>query len=89
MSAEYWVMRVVLHHGRQTQLNLFAGVDATGKLLVCKPSDGFVLLPDYAIAEPVEVYDVELEAHIARDLMASEHPAEDFRVILNSDVPLA
>lgn len=82
---EYWVMRVVLRQGRAAQLDLFSGVDATGTLRFAKPSDGFVMLPDNSIAEPVEVFDVEERAHEHREALRAKHPADDFRVIMNGD----
>lgn len=78
-------MRIVLHQGRILQLDLFSGVNATGQLATAKPSAGFVMLPDNSIAEPVEVFDDELQAHAHREVMRKRHPGEDFRVILNSD----
>lgn len=89
---EYWVVRVVLHQGRRSasQMDLFAGVDSAGRVQYAKPSDGFVMLPDNTIAEPVEVFDgvgAEEAAHRRREVLRTQHPAEDFRVILNGDMP--
>jgi hypothetical protein len=84
---EFWVMRVVLHRGHHAalQTDLLSGVAATGEVCSVNASDGFVLLPDAAIAEPIEVFDDEHAAHLHREIMRAKHPGEDFRVILNSD----
>lgn len=88
---EYWVMRVVLHRGARCagQMDLLSGISTAGHIAYARPSDGFVLLGDACIAEPVEVFEDEESAHRHRDELRAKHPVEDFRVIMNGDMPNA
>lgn len=84
---EFWVMRVMLYQGRPVQLSLDSmtpGAYVATQALVNTGS--LALLPDGSIAEPVEVFDVELEAHAHRERLRRQYPGEDFRVVLNADV---
>lgn len=83
VKPEYWVMRVMLHRGRKLQLDLLTDTSrATVQAAIDRGA--LALLPDDSIAEPVEVFDDELQAHAHREALRKKHPAEDFRVILNS-----
>lgn len=79
-------MRVMLHQGRQpVQLSMMTpGAYVATQALIADGS--LALLPDGSICEPVEVFDLEADAHAHRAQLAAKHPAEDFRVILNADV---
>lgn len=84
---EYWVMRVMLHQGRKVQLDLLTETSrATVQVEIDRGA--LALLPDGSIAEPVEVFSDELDAHAHREALRKKHPDEDFRVILNSSVPV-
>lgn len=87
MNVEYWVMRVILHHGRKVQLDLLQPTERA-EVTARLDNGALVMMPDASIAEPVEVFSDELEAHAHREAMRKKHPAEDFRVILNGDVPV-
>jgi hypothetical protein len=70
---EYWVMRVVLHHGRPRTMALVN-------------RGTYAQLPDGSIAEPVEQCSTEHAAHEARERLKRDNPREDYRVIINADV---
>jgi hypothetical protein len=85
-------MRVLLHErgtrfGRPVQLSLAhmspGALVATAALV---NTGDLALLPDGSIAEPVEVFDREVDAHAHREKLMRDCPGQDFRVILNSDV---
>lgn len=80
-------MRVLMHRGRAVQLELLSE-SSRAQITTSVESGRLALLPDNSIAEPVEVFDDETEAHLHREAMRKKHPHEDFRVVLNSDVPL-
>ena len=48
-------------------------------------SGQLALLPDDSIAEPVEVFTRELDAHAHREKLMRDNPGSDYRVILNAD----
>lgn len=83
MKPEYWVMRVMLHQGRKVQLELMT---ATSRATIQVQLDrgALAMLPDNSIAEPVEVFDDEVDAHAYRETLRRKHPDEDFRVILST-----
>lgn len=83
-APEYWVMRVMLHQGRQVQLNLLTPT-SRASVQVAIDKGALALLPDNSIAEPVEVFAAEIDAHAYREALRKKHPNEDFRVILNAD----
>jgi hypothetical protein len=77
---EYWVMRVVLHHGRpRTPLAEIATMALVNR-------GTYAQLPDGSIAEPVEQCSTEHAAHEARERLKRDNPREDYRVIINADV---
>lgn len=80
-------MRVLLHQGRKVQLDLLTPT-SRADVQVNIDNGKLAVLPDGSIAEPVEVFDEELPAHSHREKLRAKHPGEDFRVILNGDVPL-
>ncbi len=86
VKPEFWVMRVLLHQGRQpVQLDMMTpGAYLATQALIAAGS--LAMLPDGSICEPVEVFEIEHDAHAYRAKLAGEHPGEDFRVILNADV---
>jgi len=77
----YWVVRVLLHQGRRVQLDLLT---SASRASIQNEVDvgGYTMLADNSIAEPVEVFASEEEAHLHREVMRKRHPAEDFRVLL-------
>lgn len=81
-STEFWVMRVLLHQGRKVQLDLLTDT-SRASVQVALDRGALALLPDGSIAEPVEVFSDELEAHAYREALRKKHPSEDFRVIMN------
>lgn len=90
---EFWVMRVVLHKGRQpAQLSMMTpgaylatmGLVATGDLVLIPGRDP--LGRDTVIAEPLEVFSLEADAHEHRRKLLVDHPGADFRVVMNTDI---
>jgi hypothetical protein len=77
-------MRVLLHQGRTVQLSLLTPT-SRATIQTGLDSGSLAMLPDNAIAEPVEVFDDEIKAHEHREIMRRKHPGEDFRVILNAE----
>lgn len=86
VKQEFWVMRVLLHRGRKVQLDLLTET-SRATVQVAIDRGALALLPDSSIAEPVQVFDVELDAHAYREQLRRKHPSEDFRVILNGGLP--
>ena len=82
-------MRVLLHQGRvPLQLSLLTDT-SKADVMVLVDNGKLAVLPDGCIAEPVEVFDNDEEsAHAYREVLRRKHPAEDFRVVAQSDVPL-
>lgn len=80
---EYWVMRVMLHQGRKVQLELMTPT-SRATIQVAIDKGALAMLPDNSIAEPVEVFADEVDAHAYRETLRKKHPDEDFRVILNA-----
>lgn len=87
MKTEFWVMRVLLHQGVKVQLDLLTP-SSRAQIVGAIDKGALALLPDSSIAEPVEVFDDEHQAHVYRETLRKKHPAEDFRVILNGDTAL-
>ncbi len=83
-APEYWVMRVMLHQGRKIQLDLLTET-SRATVQVALDKGALAMLPDNSIAEPVEVFAEELDAHAYREALRKKHPNEDFRVIMNAD----
>jgi hypothetical protein len=76
-------MRVMLHQGRKVQLELMTAT-SRATIQVALDRGSLAMLPDNSIAEPVEVFDDELDAHAYRETLRKKHPDEDFRVILST-----
>lgn len=76
-------MRVMLHQGRKVQLDLLTET-SRATLQVALDRGALAVLPDNSIAEPVEVFEDELDAHAYRETMRKKHPAEDFRVVIST-----
>lgn len=88
MVTEYWVMRVLLHPGpvgRQLKLKDLGPDDMRAYLAYCKTGE-LTCLPDGCIAEPVEQFAAELDAHAARERLAKDNPSGDYRVVLNTSL---
>lgn len=90
MKLEFWVMRVLLHRGRvggrrAVRIEDMDAHAAVATLALVSTGD-LCCLPDGSIAEPMEVYVSELEAHSARERLRTDRPHEDFRVVLNSAI---
>lgn len=86
-SPEYWVVRVLLHHGRPVQLSHELMSPGVYKATYAKVDAGdYVLLPDFTIAEPVMNWREEHDAHAHREQLVKDHPGVDFRVLLTVDV---
>lgn len=83
-KSEYWVMRVLLHQGRKVQLDLLTETSRASIVAAIDKGALAMLPPDNSIAEPVEVFDDENEAHAYREALRKKHPSEDFRVILST-----
>lgn len=87
LTQNYWVMRVMLHEGKKVQLSLAfmspGALEATTALI---NTGELALMPDGSIAEPVEGYLEEHNAHAAREKLQAQYPAEDFRVVITMDV---
>ncbi len=84
-APEYWVMRVMLHRGKPAELtNMTPGAQVAVLALI--NTGAYALLPDHSIAEPVEVFDNEADAHEHREQLLRRYRTEDYRVILNADV---
>lgn len=86
---EFWVMRVLMHPGTWNPES------DVGRAIAANVERGaLAVLPDGCIAEPVEVFAEELDAHEhaaklkhdSRDITGTA--TEDYRVILNADVPV-
>jgi len=45
----------------------------------------FAMMPDGTICEPVEVFELQLDAQAHAAELKKKHPGEDFRVIINMD----
>ena len=88
VKPEYWVMRVLYHNGAQLSLDAASALPIASQVLSCIERGSLALLADNVIAEPVEVFDNELEARAHREQLIAKHPSTDFRVILNADVSL-
>jgi hypothetical protein len=76
-------MRVMLHQGRKVQLELLTET-SRATLQVALDRGALTVLPDNSIAEPVEVFEDEVDAHAYRETLRKKHPNEDFRVILST-----
>jgi hypothetical protein len=76
-------MRVMLHQGRKVQLELLTET-SRATIQVAIDRGALAMLPDNSIAEPVEVFEDELDAHAYRETLRRKHPAEDFRVVLST-----
>jgi hypothetical protein len=76
---EFWVFRVLLHRNRQLTLT---------EAMVAKVNAGEIILLDggESIAEPVECFDEEMQAHERKRVLEAKYPGTDFRVVLNADV---
>jgi len=84
-NVEYWVMRVMLHQGRRVQLDMMRPGAFIATIALVNTGD-LVMLPDGSIAEPVEVFGVEMDAHARREKLMRDNPGSDYRVILNGNV---
>lgn len=73
----------MLHQGRKVQLELLTDT-SRATLQVAIDRGALAVLPDNSIAEPVEVFEDEVDAHAYRETLRRKHPDEDFRVILNA-----
>jgi hypothetical protein len=88
MVVEFWVMRVLLHPGpmrRQLKLKDLGPDDMRAYLEHVQRGE-LTCLPDGCIAEPMEQFKTELDAHAERERLARDKPSEDYRVILNSSL---
>lgn len=88
VKPEYWVMRVLYHNGAQLSLDAASALPIAAQVQSCIERGTLALLADSVIAEPVEVFDSELDARAHREQLLRQHPTTDFRVILNADVTL-
>jgi hypothetical protein len=80
-STEYWIVRVLVHHGRKVQLSwLTPGERSATQAEI--DAGSFLMLGDGCIAEPVERCDEEPKAHERREELRKEFPKEDFRVVM-------
>jgi hypothetical protein len=77
----------MLHMGRPVQLSMMS-MAAQVTTLALVNTGSLVQLPDGSIAEPVEVFAVETDAHAHREQVRRDNPREDFRVIASLDVSL-
>lgn len=81
---EFWVMRVLLHQGRRVQLDMMTPGACVATLALINTGD-LAMLPDGCIAEPVEVFDTELDARAHREKLLRDNPGADYRVVFNGD----
>lgn len=88
---EFWLTRVLMHKGpvrrprRVGDLN-----DAAQQTVMARIIGGELgTLPDGCIIEPVESFATEELAHAARLRKLVDEPDEDWRVIINVEVPAA
>lgn len=88
VKPEYWVMRVLYHNGAQLSLDAASALPIASQVMSCIERGALALLADNVIAEPVEVFESELDARAHRAQLMKQHPTTDFRVILNADVSL-
>lgn len=92
VKPEFWVMRVLYHNGpqgyAQLTLSMAEQLPIARQVATCIERGTLAVLADNVIAEPVEVFETELEARAHREELRAKHPTTDFRVILNADVTL-
>ena len=79
MIVEFWLVRVLLHRGRNS-LPPRAGV------LAAISRGELACLPDGCIAEPVEQFAREELAHEACERRKADDPSSDYRVIINTSI---
>lgn len=88
VKMECWVMRVI-RRADGTPVTMadctLAAYVAVGALI----DRGELALVDGVVLEPLEVFDDDEEAaHAHHAALKKKHPTEDFRVILNADIPV-
>lgn len=88
---EYWVMRVLMHNGprgaRQLTLDVAMSLPARVAVTACIASGKLAVLPDDTIAEPVEVFDDEMEARRHKERLQAAHPSTEFRIVMSVETP--
>jgi len=91
MVLEFWVMKVLLHPGPMKRPMTLRNInDATHAAVMVHVQAGeLTTLPDGCIAEPVEQYPTQMEAHAEREKFASDDRVGDYRVVLNSSLAVS
>lgn len=82
-------MRVLLHQGPRGCVPVQLDMMTPGARIACEVcinTGTLAMLPDGSIAEPVEVFDTDVEAREHRTQMLAKWPELDLRIILNADV---
>jgi hypothetical protein len=83
---EFWVVRVLMHKPKRTPVRIedMTAAAALTTLALVNTGD-LCCLPDGSIAEPVQVFDHELDAHAHAVKLRADFPSADFRVLLSTD----
>lgn len=85
---EYWVMRVLLHPGPMKRQLMLKDLDPNTRAVYLKHAERGELtcLPDGCIAEPIEQFASEMDAHAHREKLQRDNPTHDYRTVLNSSL---
>lgn len=89
-DAEFWVVRRWRKYvdGRYWPVRLDEMTPTAKIATIAMLNQGkLVIMPDDTIGEPVEVFEDEKSAAAHREVLTRRHPGEEFRVLLNVDIP--
>lgn len=81
-------MRVLLHPGPMRRPVKFGDMTPAAHIatMILVNKGDLCCMPDGCIAEPVEVFAHEAQAHEHREQLLRDNPGEDYRVAINTDV---
>jgi hypothetical protein len=85
-TAEWWVVRILLHGGRVMKQGKLPFLEQQEVLRKVDGGELVIMPSDDSIAEPVEVFRSQAEATEHMLKLASDEPGAQFRVVLNADV---